>query len=94
MFFEISAKDAGEYGNDVAITVRYAGPAAFDITVAYPGARFECGREIALWGRIPADGEPPAPTPADMIGPGPVGAMQAKAAGIGVAVTRDRAKEP
>jgi hypothetical protein len=92
-FFEISAKANGDYGDDIAITVQYAGPAAFDITVAYPGARFECGRTIAFWGQIPAGGEPPSPSPADMTKPGPVGAVQAKAAGISVAVTRERAKE-
>lgn len=90
-FFEISANAAGQYGDDIAITVRYAGPAAFDITVAYPGARFECAREIALWGGIPAGGGPPAP--AGPTGPGTVGAVQAKAAGIGVAITRERAQE-
>ena len=92
-FIGISAKANGDYGDDIAITVRYAGPAAFDITVTYPGARFECARAIASWGHIPEGGAPPPPSPADMTEPGPVGAVQAKAAGIGVTVTRERAKE-
>ena len=89
-FFPIFAKASGTYGDDIAITVQYAGPAAFDISVSYPGARFECGREIALTGRIPGDGEAPPSSPAGLTEPGPIGVLQAKAAGIGTAVTRDR----
>ena len=87
----IIAKQNGAWGDQIAITARFAGPAMFDLTVAYPGARFESARAIALAGRVLASGEDPLPAlVAQIIKPGPIGVVQAKAAGIHTSVTRDR----
>ena len=68
------------------MTARKAGPARFDVTVSYPGARFENARQVALGGEhLPVLTD-------DLLRPGPVGVLQAKAAGIYAKVTRDRAE--
>ena len=72
--------------------MRFAAPAIFDLTVSHAAARFECARVIALSGRVLKPGEVPLPTlAAEVIKPGPVGAVQAKAAGIHATVKRERA---
>jgi hypothetical protein len=87
----IFARDNGAWGDEIAISVRYAGPAAFDLTVAHSAARFECARAIAFAGRVLAPGEDPLPAlVAKIIKPGPVGVVQAKAAGVRADVTRER----
>jgi hypothetical protein len=88
----IFARDPGAWGNQISITVRFAAPAIFDLTVCHAAARFECARMIAFTGRVLKPGEYPLPAlTAEVIKPGPVGVVQAKAAGIHAAVTRERA---
>jgi hypothetical protein len=90
-FIAIKAKQFGAWGDEIAVSVRFAGPAMFDLTVSYAGARFECGRQIAFAGSVLADGENALPAMvADIIHPAPVGVVRAKAAGIVAGVTRDR----
>jgi hypothetical protein len=89
--FGIFARDNGAWGDEIAISVRYAGPAAFDLTVAHSAARFECARAIAFAGRVLGPGEDPLPAlMTKIIKPGPVGVVQAKAGGIRADVTRER----
>jgi hypothetical protein len=82
----IFARSPGLHGNDVSVSVRYANPGVFDIDVNFAPARFECARAIAYAGRIFSADEDPIPTGA----PVPIGVVQAKAAGIHTAVTRER----
>jgi hypothetical protein len=90
--YGIFARDPGAWGNQISISVRFAAPAIFDLTVSHAAARFECARVIALTGRVLKPGEVPLPAlTAEVIKPGPVGAVQAKAAGIHAMVTRERA---
>ena len=82
-FIHLSAKQEGAWGNAIEVTVRPAGPARFDLIIDFHGARFERARCIAR-GR-------PLPVLVDqMLQPGPVGVLQAKAGGIQADVTRDR----
>jgi hypothetical protein len=90
-FIAIKATQFGAWGDEIAVSVRFAGPAMFNLTVSYAGSRFECGRQIAFAGRVLADGENALPAlVADIIHPAPVGVVRAKAAGIAAGVTRDR----
>ncbi|PWB46137.1 MAG: hypothetical protein C3F12_08760 [Candidatus Methylomirabilota bacterium] len=85
-FIELSASQPGAWGNAIAVSARKSGPARFDVTVSYQGARFENARRIALGGdTLPALTE-------DLLKPGPVGVLQAKARGVKATVTRDRAE--
>ena len=87
----IFARGHGPWGDQIGVTARYAGPAMFDLTVSYAGARFESARAIAFAGRVLAPGKDPLATrTADVGKPEPVGVVQAKAAGIHAAVTRAR----
>jgi hypothetical protein len=81
---ELSARIAGEWGNDITVSVRPAGPARYEMTIWCPGARFENARQIALGACLVA-------LTANALRPGPVGALQARAAGIRASVTRDHA---
>jgi hypothetical protein len=85
-FIELSAVQPGAWGNAIAVAARKAGPARFDITLSYQGARFENARRVVLGGE-----ELPALTE-DLLRPGPVGILQAKAAGIAAAVTREHTR--
>jgi hypothetical protein len=88
--FAILARENGAWGNDISVSVRYGGPAMFEISVDYSPARFECARSIVLAGRLPAPGEAvPMTLGAKPVLPGPVGVLQAKAAGIEARVTRE-----
>ncbi len=88
---EVRAREPGEWGNAIAVTARKSGPARFDVTVRYQAARFENARQVALAGRILKPGEEPLPALAeDLLKPGPVGVVHAKAAGVHADVTRDR----
>ncbi len=90
-FVEVRAREPGEWGNAIAVTARKSGPARFDVTVRYQAARFENARQVALAGRILKPGEDPLPALAeDLLKPGPVGVVHAKAAGVHADVTRDR----
>ncbi|SED64844.1 hypothetical protein SAMN05519104_4002 [Rhizobiales bacterium GAS188] len=89
--FGIFARDNGAWGDEIAISARYAGPAAFDLTVAHSAARFECARAIAFAGRVLGSGEDPLPALiTKIIKPSPIGVVQAKAGGIRAGVTRER----
>lgn len=81
-FLQIEAKLPGAAGNSISVTARKVGPALFDVSVAFQGARFERARQLVLGEPLPALTE-------KLLQPGPVGLLQAKAAGIRVAVTRD-----
>jgi len=84
-FIEIRAREAGLWGNDIAVTARPGGPGRWDLTLEFPGARFERARQTAL-------GAPLPPLAQDLLKPGPIGILQAKAAGVEARVTRDRAE--
>jgi len=76
----------GAWGNAIEVTVRKGakGPAHFDVTISYPGVRLENARQTVL-------GAPNLPASSnDLLQPVPMGILQAKAAGIGASVTRDR----
>jgi hypothetical protein len=89
-FIELRARRPGAWGNAIAVSVRKVGPARFDVTVGYQGARFENARQVALVGRILKPGEEPLPALAeDLLAPGPAGVLQAKAAGVHADVTRN-----
>jgi hypothetical protein len=61
--------------------------------VAPEGACFENACQIVLSGRILKPGEGPlAAHVEDLLQPGPLGVLQAKAAGIQASVTRDHAE--
>lgn len=85
-FIELSARELGAWGNAIAVAARKSGPARFDVTISYQGARFENARLVVKGG----EEELPALTE-DLLRPGPVGILQAKAGGIKAQVTRDRA---
>ncbi|HYW53648.1 MAG TPA: hypothetical protein VE826_06755 [Dongiaceae bacterium] len=92
-FYELTATSNGTWGNAIAVTARKAGPARFDVTIGFDGARFENGRVTALAGGIIGPGDDPLPAlAAQILKPRPVGVLQAKAAGIQAAVSRDRAE--
>jgi hypothetical protein len=85
-FIELSARSAGSWGNSIQIVARKAGPALFDVTTKFPGARFENARVVTMGGEhLPSSVE-------DILKPGPMGVLQAKAAGVRAAVTRDGAE--
>lgn len=92
-FIELKAVRPGAWGNAIAVTARKAGPASFDITISYQGARFENARQIARLGRIYKPGQDALPVLLEeLLKPTPVGILQAKAAGIQANITRDRAE--
>lgn len=82
-FIELKARQPGAWGNGIAVTARKAGPARFQLTVGYQGARFECARQVVL-------GTPLAALAEEVLRPGPVGLLQARAAGVAVQATRRR----
>lgn len=88
-FIELKAIEAGTWGNTIEVTVRKAGPARFDVTIGYEGARFENARQTVFAGRILAPGEDPLPAlTGEILKPRPVGVLQGKAAGVLAQVTR------
>ena len=87
-FIKLSAKQPGEWGNAIAVTAQKSGPAQFDVTISFEGGRFESARRIAL------GGEQLSTLVEDLLKPGPLGVLHAKAAGIHADVTRDRAESP
>jgi hypothetical protein len=86
-FIKLQARKPGPWGNGILVTVRKAGPAFFDVTIGYQGARFENARQVALGTQIQAQAK-------QLLKPSPVGILQAKAAGIHADVTRDRTQQP
>jgi hypothetical protein len=84
---KFEARQPGDWGNGIALRVRKAGPAMFDVAVEYDGARFENARQLVL-------GKPESALVADLVKPGPMTILQSKAAGVEAAVTRDGAERP
>lgn len=82
---ELRARDAGEWGDEIEVTARPGGAAAWDVTVEYRGARFENARQAVRGRTLPA-------AAGDLLAPGPVGILEAKAAGVAARVTRDGAE--
>lgn len=91
-FIELRAREPGAWGNAIGVIARQAGPARFDVTVAFQGGHFENARQVALAGRIfTPDEYPLAALAEELLKPGPVGVLQAKAAGVHADVIRERA---
>lgn len=84
-FIKLEAKEEGAWGNEIAVAARQVGPAIYDVTVIYRGGRFENARSVVL-------GQPAAELTQALLRPGPIGVLQAKAAGVRAGVTRDRAE--
>ena len=84
-FVEIRAKEKGKVGNKISVAARKSGPAMFDVTINFEGGRFESAREVVL-------GDPLPVFASEIIKPGRIGVLQAKAAGIEVSVTRNGVK--
>jgi hypothetical protein len=81
-FIELQAKKTGNWGNEIAVSVRPSGPALYDLSITYTGARFENARQLVLGATVPA-------LTKELLQPSPVGISQAKAAGIRATVSRD-----
>lgn len=81
-FIQLKAKKNGAWGNQIAVSARPAGPALYDVAVSYAGARFENARQIVLAGPLPE-------LTKDLLRPGSVGILQAKAAGVQATASRD-----
>jgi len=84
-FIELKARRPGAWGNSIRVVAPKAGPALFDVTISFPGARFERARQVVL-------GEPLPKLTEDLLNPTPLGVLQAKGAGVLASVTRDRAE--
>jgi hypothetical protein len=82
----IEAREPGEYGNQIGVTVRSSGPAMYDFAIIYEGAPFENAREMVM-------GKPLAALTEVSLQPGTAGVLQAKAAGVEVRVTREHTPE-
>ena len=82
-FLRIYADQEGNWGNHIAVAARASGPAMYDFSIIYQGVPFENGREVVA-------GKPLAKLTAESLEPGPVGVLQAKAAGVHAEVSRDR----
>mgnify|MGYP001393673464 CR=1 FL=1 len=85
-FLRIQAREPGAFGNNIAVAARSSGPAMFDFSVIYEGVPFENARQTVL-------GKPLAALTTESLEPGPVGVLQAKAAGVSVRVIRERTRE-
>jgi hypothetical protein len=83
-FIGLEAIATGEWGNNLAISVRSSGPAMYDVAVIYKGEQFENARQVVLGTPLPALSQ-------DLLKPNAIGILQAKAAGIKASVSRDRA---
>ena len=105
-FIKLEAREAGIWGNEIAVSARQSGPAMYDVSIIYEGACFENARQVAL------GMSPPSPLPScqkgkkdssiqqigldeglptlirDLLRPGPIGVLQAKAGGIRANVFR------
>jgi hypothetical protein len=88
LLLELRARELGAWGNGVEVSVRPAGPGRYELTVAFGGARFECARAVVRGGdRLP-------PLGPDLVRPGPLGLLHARAAGVAFRVSRDGAWAP
>jgi len=82
-YVELAARDPGAWGNQIRVAARKSGPARFDVSVSFEAGRFESARRTVLGATLPA-------AAAEVLKPGPIGVLHAKAAGVHAAVTRDR----
>jgi hypothetical protein len=82
-FVRLAARSPGPEGAEIAVTARPSGPASFDVEVSFAAARFESAREVVAGRALSASS-------ADHIVPGPIGVLDAKAAGIQATVWRER----
>ncbi len=89
-FIEIRAREAGVWGNDITVSARESAPAMFDVEIIYQGARFENARKIVM-GKDLSEPDLYLPTQTEaLLRAGPLGVLQAKAAGIHATVSRDQ----
>lgn len=89
-FIEIKARSAGTWGNAITVSARESGPAMFDVEIIFGGAHFENARKVVL-GKDLADPDLYLPPRIQtLLQAGPIGVLQAKAAGIQAGVTRNR----
>ena len=79
---ELTARKAGSWGDHISVSARPSGPAIYDVAILFRGARYENARQL-VQGPLPALGT-------DLVKSGPIGVLQAKAAGVLAQVTRDR----
>jgi hypothetical protein len=79
---ELTALKAGSWGDHISVSARPSGPAIYDAAILFLGARYENARQL-VQGPLPSLGT-------DLVEPGPIGVLQAKAAGVFAQVTRDR----
>ena len=82
-FVELRARETGPQGTAIVVTAPRSGPAQFDVTVSFEAGRFESARETVA-------GRPLSASADDLLRPGPIGVLEAKAAGIRAAVQRER----
>jgi hypothetical protein len=84
---EIAAREPGEWGNRITVAARRVGAARYEMSVDYRGGVFENARQAVRGAPLPAQAE-------QLLAPGPVGVLQAKAAGVYAEVRRERAELP
>jgi hypothetical protein len=80
-FIVITARGTGEFGNQIAVTARKSGPGAYDVTIQFEAGRFESARRAVAGRALGSSAQ-------DLLEPGPVGILQAKAAGVRAEVFR------
>ena len=83
-FVELVSRRSGPEGAEVSVTARATGPASFDFEIGVAPARFESAREAV-------SGRPLSASTDEHLVPGPIGVLEAKAAGIQATVLRERA---
>jgi hypothetical protein len=79
---KLQAIAPGTWGNDITVSFRQSGQAMYDIAISYKASRFENARQLAKGNPLPALTQ-------DLLQPGAIGLLQAKAAGVQIEVTRD-----
>jgi hypothetical protein len=88
LLVELRAKEPGEWGNGVEVSVRFHAPGRFEVSMGFGGGRFECARAVVR------GGEHLPPLGASLTEPGPLGLLHARAAGIAFRVARQGAWTP
>ena len=83
-FIALSARELGVWGNEIAVSVRPAGPAMYDVCIVYQGQPYENARQVVRGDPLPALTQ-------DALQANAIGILQAKAAGVHTTATRDRA---
>jgi hypothetical protein len=81
-FIELEAREEGPQGASIVVTAPRSGPATFDVTVSFEAGRFENAREVVR-------GRPLSASADDLLRPGPIGVLEAKAAGVHAAIRRE-----